>query len=89
MFAPLPLERLLPLPEVADDRTLQEVISKANKKLGLLKRNLKGCPQPVKKIAYIRLIRSGLEYAAVIWDLHSEVHLSNKVDLSSAPTGDL
>ena len=56
--------------EFADHIT--EAVSKANKKLGFLKRNLKGCPPELKKTAYISLIRSGLEYGATIWDPHLE-----------------
>ena len=56
--------------EFADHIT--EAVSKANKKLGFLKRNLKGCPSELKKTAYISLIRSGLEYGATIWDPHLE-----------------
>ena len=56
--------------EFADHIT--EAVSKANKKLGFLKRNLKICPSELKKTAYISLIRSGLEYGATIWDPHLE-----------------
>ena len=52
--------------EFADHIT--EAVSTANKMLGFLKRNLKGCPSELKKTAYISLIRSGLEYGATIWD---------------------
>ena len=56
--------------EFADHIT--EAVSKANKKLGFLKRNLNGCPSELKKTAYISLIRSGLKYGATIWDPHLE-----------------
>ena len=47
------------------------VVKKANQKLGFLKRNLRGCPAASKTLAYTSLIRSGLEYAAPIWDPHT------------------
>ena len=47
---------------------IQGTVSKANKKLGFLKRNLKRCPSAMKKTAYLSLVRSGLEYSAAIWD---------------------
>ena len=56
---------------------IREAVSKANKRLGFLKRNLKKSQLPMKKLAYISLVRSGLEYAAMIWDPHlvtQEVH---------------
>ena len=46
------------------------VTTKANQKLGFLKRNLKGSPAELKKTAYISIVRSSLEYASVIWDPH-------------------
>ena len=46
------------------------VSTKANQKLGFIKRNLKGSPQDLKRLAYISLVRSGMEYASVIWDPH-------------------
>ena len=49
---------------------IRETVSKANKKLGFLKRNLKGSPSALKRTAYLSLIRSGLEYGATIWDPH-------------------
>ena len=54
--------------DFSDD--IRETISKANKKLGFLKRNLKGSPSALQRTAYLSLIRSGLEYGATIWDPH-------------------
>ena len=33
-------------------------------------RNLKGSPKELKKLAYITMVRSSLEYASIIWDPH-------------------
>ncbi|KAK6188521.1 hypothetical protein SNE40_004681 [Patella caerulea] len=47
---------------------ISNICKKANSTLGFLKRNLKHCPQDCRKLAYISLVRSTLEYGAVIWD---------------------
>ena len=44
--------------------------SKANSTLGLLRRNLKFCPKESRRTAYLAMIRSTLEYGAVVWDPH-------------------
>ena len=43
-------------------------ISKANRILGLLRRNLWFCPKEVKTTAYTTLVRQILEYAGCAWD---------------------
>ena len=43
-------------------------ISKANRILGLLRRNLWFCPREVKTTAYTTLVRPVLEYASCAWD---------------------
>ena len=52
---------------------IRETVSKANRKLGFLKRNLKQCPSQMKKTAYLSFVRSGLEYSATIWDPHTDI----------------
>ena len=47
---------------------ISQVSVKANQKLGFIKRNLKGSPQELKRLAYITLVRSGMEYASRVWD---------------------
>ena len=42
------------------------VATKAHQKLGFLRRNLKGSPLDCKKLAYVALVHSALEYAS--WD---------------------
>ena len=53
---------------------IQKVSTAANQKLGFLKRNLKGSPKDLKKLAYITTVRTSLEYASVIWDPHQQGH---------------
>ena len=42
--------------------------TKANRTLGLLRRNLYACPQEVKEAAYKGLVRPVLEYSGSVWD---------------------
>lgn len=44
--------------------------NRASSTLGFLRRNLRNCPQTCRRTAYIALVRSTLEYAAVVWDPH-------------------
>jgi len=46
------------------------ICTKANQKLGFIKRNLKGTPRELKHLAYVAFVRSGMEYASIIWDPH-------------------
>ena len=47
---------------------INQVANKANKILGLLKRNLNACSTTVKGNAYKSLVRPKLEYCGAIWD---------------------
>ena len=47
---------------------IDNLSKKASSSLGFVMRNLKKCPTECKKAAYISLVRSTLEYGAVIWD---------------------
>ena len=47
---------------------IDQISSKANKMLGLLKRNLHSCSIRTKDIAYKSLIRPRLEYCSAVWD---------------------
>ena len=50
------------------------IAAKANSRLGFLRRNLKGCPHTLKRMSYVSLVRSTLEYSAAIWDPHLIKH---------------
>ena len=52
--------------------------NKANSKLSFLHHNLKGCPETLKKTAYFSLIRSFMEYGAIVWDAY-QTYNSDKV----------
>ena len=47
---------------------INTVVTKSSQKLGFLKRNLKGSPVELKRMAYVSIVRSSLEYASTVWD---------------------
>ena len=50
------------------DRHITATTAKANRMIGFLRRNLSRCPRQLRELAYITLIRSRVEYGAVVWD---------------------
>ena len=55
---------------------INNISKKANSTLGFLRRNLRHCPLPCRKNAYLALVRSKLEYGSVVWD----PYLKNDID---------
>ena len=55
------------------------VAKKANSTLGFLRRNLRHCPKTCKKSAYISLVRSTMEYGAIVWDPYTSTEI-NKLE---------
>ena len=53
------------------------ISSQANSSLGFIWRNLRSCPQKLKEVAYISMVRYVMEYSAIIWD----PHLRKDIDL--------
>ena len=53
---------------------IENIIGKANRFLGLIRRNLYSCPESVKSQAYLTLVRPCLEYACSVWDPHTQKH---------------
>ncbi len=49
---------------------VENVVNKANRSLGFIKRNLSMCPKEIKRAAYYTLVRPQLEYASAAWDPH-------------------
>ena len=49
---------------------INNITKKAGQTLGFLRRNLQNCPRECRRLAYIALVRSKLEYAASVWDPH-------------------
>ena len=54
------------------DLHIHLVASQTARKLRFIQRNLRGAPTDCKKLAYVSLVRSTLEYASVIWDPHKK-----------------
>ncbi|KAK6167049.1 hypothetical protein SNE40_021157 [Patella caerulea] len=59
------------------DDHIGNIRSKASRTLGFINRNLKGCKQPVKAIAYTTLVRPTLEYASSIWDPYQRKNIKS------------
>ena len=56
---------------------IQQITSSCCSTVGLLHRNLSGCPVQLRERAYISLIRSRLEYASAVWDPHLTKHINS------------
>ena len=59
---------------------INAITTKANSKLSFLRRNLKGCPEKLRKTAYFALVRSFLEYSATVWHPHQKYN-SDKLEM--------
>ncbi|XP_071152259.1 uncharacterized protein [Mytilus edulis] len=57
------------------DKQVNKVVTKGNKALGFIRRNVGSCPEAVKKQAYLALVRPHLEYACSAWDPHLQKHI--------------
>ena len=47
---------------------ITNIVKNANSTLRFLRRNLKYCPEECKRLSYIALVCSTLEYGAIVWD---------------------
>ena len=56
---------------------VSSISGKVSKVLGLIKRNVWNCPQPVNETAYTTLVRSKLEYGCEAWDPHFKKDISS------------
>ena len=50
-------------------------VTKVNRSLGFLQRNLSSCPEGLKEAAYKALVRPHVEYASSVWDPHLKRHV--------------
>lgn len=67
-------------------RHIQDIASKANRIMGLIKRTLHGCDPHIKEHAYKSLVRPQMEYATSIWDpsTAASIHILEMVQKRSA-----
>ena len=65
---------------------IDNTVSKANRTMGFIRRNLRDCTKPVKAAAYTTMTRPTLEYASTVWDPHSsaETHKLEQVQRRAA-----
>lgn len=54
---------------------IDNICGSAQRKLGLLRRKLRGAPPEVKLQAYKTIVRPTLEYASMIWDPHHQYQI--------------
>ena len=47
---------------------IANITKKASAKIGFLRRNLGRCPATIRRMAYISLVRSTLDYGSTVWD---------------------
>ena len=57
------------------EKQVQIVTTKANNTLNLIRRNMGGCPRPVKERCYKSLVRPILEYARTVWDPYIQANI--------------
>ncbi len=62
------------------DTHIDNIVSKANRSLGFLRRNISKFPEDIKKKAYLAIVRPNLEYASSVWDPHQKNHI-NKIEM--------
>ena len=55
---------------------ISTITSEAHKRLGFVRRNLRGSPHKCRETAYISLVRSQLKYCCTIWDPTLQKHQS-------------
>ena len=58
------------------DHQINQTVSKAQKTLNLVRRNITECSQITKERAYKALVRPTLEYASSVWDPFQASHIS-------------
>ncbi|KAK3104780.1 hypothetical protein FSP39_009959 [Pinctada imbricata] len=57
------------------DNYINSITSKANRTLGFIRRNMRGCRKQARVAAYQGLVRPTLEYACAAWDPWSSKHI--------------
>ena len=57
------------------DKHIQRSVSKANRTVGFLRRNLRDCTPPVKYCTYKTMVCPIVEYASTVWDPHQQASI--------------
>ena len=57
------------------NKQVQNVTMKANNILNLIRRNMGGCPRPVKERCSKTLVRPIMEYACAVWDPYTQANI--------------
>ena len=55
---------------------MDTMTKKANNTTAFLRRNLSSCPQHIKETCYKTFVRPQLEYAATVWDPHTDINIA-------------
>ena len=56
---------------------MENIVVKANKSLGFVRRNLYPCSESTKRLAYVTIIRPKLEYATAVWDPYRQEQIAS------------
>ena len=57
------------------DTHINNILAKANKSLGFLRRHISKFPEEIKKITYQTIVRPNVEYASSSWNPYLENHI--------------
>ena len=56
---------------------MENIVVKANKSLGFVRRNLYPCSEITKRSAYVTIVRPTLEYATAVWDPYRQEQIDS------------
>ena len=56
---------------------VNNIVAKANRSLGFVKRNLYPCTETTKRSAYVTIVRPTLEYATAVWDPYRQEQIDS------------
>ena len=62
------------------NKTIDLVVGKANRSLGLLRRNFSTCSWQIREKLYFALVRPHVEYACEVWSQHT-AELKNRIEM--------
>ena len=56
---------------------MNNIVAKATRSLGFVKRNLCPCTETTKRSAYVTVVRPTLEYATAVWDPYRQEQIDS------------